>query len=110
MGMPLPQLVKILHEGAPAAKAFSMGFTVLATIGNGLGSTRAFVIKEQVWFTGSFFGLMVGGWFTAVVVWKVRPEQCPAWALISYTIFLTVYFAIIVRVNGKAKQESLRRQ
>merc|ERR1711924_37548 len=59
MWMPLPQLEKILTEGAKAAEAFSMGFTVLATIGNGLGSTRAFVIKEKVWFTGSFFGLIV---------------------------------------------------
>ena len=83
---------------------FNIGFTVLATIGNGLGSTRAFVIKEKVWFTGSFFGLIVGGWLTAVVVWKVRPEQCPAWALISYTVFLDSL--ICTRRQGQWKSKA----
>jgi len=107
MWMPLPQLVQMITEGEDAAKSFNMGFTVLATIGNGLGCTRAFVIKDKIWFVGSFWGLMVGGWLTAVMVWKVRPVQCPVWALVSYTAFLVLYFGAVIKANGDAKKEGL---
>mmetsp|Transcript_21952 Transcript_21952/g.61365 ORF Transcript_21952/g.61365 Transcript_21952/m.61365 type:complete len:351 (-) Transcript_21952:176-1228(-) len=110
MWMPMPEIFKILKEGQKAAQAFSMGFTVLATLGNGLGAARAFVIKDTIWFTGSFWGLVAGGWITAVAVWSVHPAQCPLWALIAYTCLLIVYFAAVLKVNGVAKEESVCRQ
>lgn len=110
MWMPLPQIYRILTVGKDAAAAFSMGFTVLATFGNGLGSTRAFVIKEKVWFVGSFYGLMVGGWLTAGFVSALDPAQCPSWVFALYTIVLAIYFFAIVAVNGRAQQESFRQQ
>lgn len=110
MFMPLPQLIDIITKGAKAAEAFQIGFTLLAIIGNGLGATRAFVIKERIWFVGSFWGLMIGGWLTAAAVWRANPNQCPIWALIPCTVFLLIYFVLIVVLNGIAKQQSPCRQ
>jgi len=110
MWMPVPEIVKILTVGKNAADAFNMGFTVLATIGNGLGVARAFFIKDTIWFTGSFFGIVIGGWATALAVCKVDEEQCPPWVVICYTMALVAYFALLVKLNGRATYETLRQQ
>jgi hypothetical protein len=110
MWMPLPQIYNILTQGEPAAKSLSMGFVVLLTLGNGLGSTRAFYIKEKVWFTGAFWGLIVGGWLTSALMWRVSPQQCPKEAFLCYTIVLVIYCITIIKLNGAAKSESACRQ
>lgn len=110
MWMPLPQIYNILQKGEPAAASLSMGFVMLLTLGNGLGSTRAFYIKEKVWFTGAFWGLIVGGWLTLAVTCNAAPQKCSWQALLCYTIMLCVYFITIIVFNGAAKSESIGRQ
>jgi len=107
MFMPVPQVINnLLHH--EKASSFAIGFAVLAAIGNGLCTARALFIKDLVWFTGSIWGTLVGGWLSALSVYfagylRVLP-------FILYSVGLFGYLALMVALNGHALREPAFRQ
>jgi hypothetical protein len=110
MWMPTPQIVTMLKDGKKAAEAFSIGFCILATFGNGIGATRAYIIKNQIWFVGSTWGVLVGGWATAGVVSRENPGECPPLVFVAYTAFLVLYSGGIIWAVSYVSQQRVRKQ
>lgn len=104
MFMPLPQIFAHFRD-YDSAKSFSMGFVILGTIGNGLCISRALFTKNAIWFTGAVWGTIVGAWAMALSVSVAGHLHVVP--LIAYTIGLSLYFAVLLKLNGDAQGESL---
>jgi len=107
MFMPVPQVINNFMEPANA-KSFALGFVILGTLGNGLCCARALFTKDAIWFTGAFWGTIVGAWLMAVSVYVAG--YLGLWPLLAYTVGLTAYFVALFVLNGKAHEESFGRQ
>lgn len=107
MFMPVPQIIENFadHE---KAKTFAIGFAFLAATGNGLCTFRALYIKDPIWFTGAFWGTLVGGWVTALSVWAAG--YLNFLLFLGFSAFLFIYLGAMLVANGWALREAPHRQ